>query len=140
MKVHSVVVDTGPLVALLDRREKRHAWSVQHLEILPLPWITCEAVLTEAWHLLRSRPDIQDRLLECVVDGVLKVSFSLPQEVNSVRALREKFRDVPMSLADACLVRLAEIFPKSSVLTLDSDFHIYRKNGVEAIPLIFPRE
>lgn len=88
--------------------------------------------------MLRSRPDVQDRLLECVADGVLKIGFSLPDEVHAVRTLRKKFRDVPMSLADACLVRLAEIFPQSSVLTLDGDFHVYRKNGSDRIPLIFP--
>jgi len=128
------------LVALLDRRERWHPWTTDQLEKLPLPWITCEAVLTESWHLLRARPDVQDRLLEWVVEGILKVVFSLSEEVNAVRVLREKFRDVPMSLADACLVRLAEMFPQSSVLTLDTDFHVYRKNGADPIPLIFPED
>lgn len=138
MKIRSVVVDTGPLVALLDRGERRHRWAVHQLETLPLPWITCEAVLTESWHLLRARPDIQDRLLECMRDGVLKIPFSLSDEVDAVRGLRAKFRDAPMSLADACLVRLAELVPQNSVLTLDTGFQVYRKNGSEPIPLIFP--
>jgi len=138
VKNPSVVVDTGPLVALLDRRERHHAWAVQQLQTLPLPWITCEAVLTESWHLLRARPDIQDRLLEWVADGVLTVSFSLSNELGALRALRRKFRDVPMSLADACLVRLAELLPNSAVLTLDSDFRVYRRNGSEPIPLVCP--
>lgn len=140
MKHPSVVVDTGPLVALLDRRERHHAWVVQQLQTLPLPWITCEAVLTESWHLLRARPDIQDRLLEWVADGVLTVSFSLSGELGALRELRRKFRDVPMSLADACLVRLSELLPKSAVLTLDSDFRVYRRNGSEPIPLVCPND
>lgn len=140
MKNRSVVVDTGPLVALLDRRERRHSWAVRQLQTLPLPWITCEAVLTESWHLLRTRPDIQDRVLECVADGVLTVPFSLPGELGAIRALRGRFRDVPMSLADACLVRLSELFPHTTVLTLDSDFHVYRRNGNEPIPLTYPEE
>lgn len=138
MKHPLVVVDTGPLVALLDRRERHHAWAVQQLQTLPLPWITCEAVLTESWHLLRARPDVQDRLLEWVADGVLTVSFSLSGELGALRELRRKFRDVPMSLADACLVRLSELLPKSAVLTLDSDFRVYRRNGSEPIPLVCP--
>jgi predicted nucleic acid-binding protein len=125
-------------VALLDRDERHHPWAVRRLRTLPLPWVTCEAVLTESWHLLRARPDIQDRVLDCVADGVLTVSFSLHGELNAIRVLRGRFRDVPMSLADACLVRLSELLPHASVLTLDSDFHVYRRNGSEPIPLIHP--
>lgn len=136
--MHSVIVDTGPLVALLDRREKRHAWAAEQLRSLPLPWITCEAVLVEAWHLLRRWPEGQDGLLAWVSDGVLQVPFSLAKEIEGLCALREKFRDVPMSLADACLVRLAECLPQSAVLTLDSDFHVYRRHRNEPIPVIHP--
>lgn len=134
----SVIVDTGPLVALLDRRERWHAWSVNQLQTLPLPWITCEAVLTEAWHLLRAQPDVQDSLLEWISDGVLQVPFPLANEIDGLRALRRKFRDIPMSLADACLVRLAELLPQCVVLTLDSDFRIYRRNRNEPVPVIIP--
>jgi predicted nucleic acid-binding protein len=138
VKIRSVVVDTGPLVALLDRREQHHAWAVHQSRTQPLPWITCEAVLAEAWYLLRARPDIQDHLLEWVADGVLHLPFSLPHEIGALRALRAKFRDVPMSLADACLVRLSELLPNSSILTLDSDFLVYRRNGDDPIPLLHP--
>lgn len=136
--IHSVVVDTGPLVALMDRRERHHHWAVRQLETQPLPWITCEAVLTEALFLLRARADIQDRVLECVADGVLSVPFSLAAELETVRCLRKKFGNVPMSLADGCLVRLSELMPRCSVLTLDADFHIYRRNGDEPVALLHP--
>lgn len=140
MKDRLIVVDTGPLVALLDRREKYHAWAVEQAKTLLLPWVTCEAVLAEAWYLLRARPDIQDRVLEYVAEGVLTIPLSLFCELNAIRNLRDRFRDVPMSLADACLVRLSELHPYSAVLTLDSDFHVYRRNGNEPIPLVYPEE
>ncbi|HUF61180.1 MAG TPA: PIN domain-containing protein [Verrucomicrobiales bacterium] len=136
--MQSIIVDTGPLVALLDRREKRHEWAAEQLRTLPLPWITCEAVLTEAWHLLRRWPDGQDGPLAWVSDGVLQVPFSLAKEIEGLRGLRERFRDMPMSLADACLVRLAEWLPQCTVLTLDSDFHVYRRHPNEPIPVIQP--
>lgn len=140
MKIRSAVVDTGYLVALLDRSERRHAWARKQAEECSIPWITCEAVITEAWFILRALPKAQDQLLEWIEGELLVIPFSLSDEVQSIRALRAKYRDVPMSLADACLVRLAELLPQSAVVTLDADFHIYRKNGSDPIPLIFPED
>lgn len=133
-----VIVDSGPLVAFLDRRESRHAWISEQAKTLPLPWLLCEAVLAESWHLLRSLPRAQDAMLEMVEIGLLKVEFALTGEIGQLRLLREKYRDIPMSLADACLVRMAETFDDHAVCTLDSDFTIYRKHRREPIPLITP--
>ncbi len=70
--------------------------------------------------------------------GVLVVSFALGEEVDTIIRLMKRYANVPMSLADACLVRMTEMHTKSELLTLDSDFKIYRKNGRQVIPTILP--
>jgi len=132
------IIDTGPLVAFLDRREAHHDWITGQARTLTLPWLLCEAVLAESWHLLRRLPVAQDALLEMVENGLLKVDFTLSDDIKAVRLLRQKYRDIPMSLADACLVRMAEKFDDHAICTLDSDFTVYRKHGRQPIPLITP--
>jgi len=133
-----VIVDTGPLVAFLDRREAHHGWMAEQARTLALPWLLCEAVLAESWHLLRRLPAAQDALLEMVENGLLKMEFALSDDIEAVRLLRQKYRDIPMSLADACLVRMAEKFDDHAICTLDSDFTVYRKHGRHPIPLVTP--
>jgi Predicted nucleic acid-binding protein, contains PIN domain len=133
-----VIVDTGPLVAFLDRREAHHDWIAEQAKTLNLPWLLCEAVLAESWHLLRGLPRAQDALLEMVEGDLLKVGFALADEIGPVRLLRQQYRDIPMSFADACLVRMAEKFADHAICTLDSDFTIYRKHRREVILLITP--
>ena len=79
-----------------------------------------------------------DRLTGLVTDGILQLDFYLGPQFEAVLNLMSKYRDTPMSLADACLVRMSEIFPRSRVFTLDSDFLHYRRNGRSVIPLIYP--
>ena len=131
-----VIADTGPLVALLDRREAHHVWIREQSKELNVPWMTCEAVLAEAWYLLRRWPSAQDAMLKMVDDGRIEIGFSLGQQIGAVQALRNAYRDVPMSLADACLVRMAELYDDHSVCTLDTDFRVYRKHGRQLIPVI----
>ena len=132
------IIDTGSLVAVLDRREAHHDWIAEQARTLALPWLLCEAVLAESWHLLRRLPVAQDALLAMVENGLLKVDFALSDDIKAVRLLRQKYRDIPMSLADACLVRMAEKFVDHAICTLDSDFTVYRKHGRQSIPLITP--
>ena len=132
------IIDTGPLVAFLDGDESHHAWARGAFARLAAPIATCEAVLTEALHLLRRTPDAQDKLLEWIDRGTLTVAFELGRECPAVRRLLRKYRDQPMSFADACLVRMAETMPCHVVCTLDRDFRVYRKDGGEEIRLISP--
>jgi predicted nucleic acid-binding protein len=133
-----VILDTGPLVALLDAGDKAHAWTVHQFKQITAPMLTCEPVLAEAMYLLRSLRPAQEKILEWIERGALLCPFVLSAEVPQVSALWKKYADVPMSLADACLVRMAEQFDGRSLCTLDSDFTIYRKHGHEPIPLIMP--
>jgi predicted nucleic acid-binding protein len=135
-----VIVDSGPLVAVVDRQEPRHAWAVARLRELPTPLLVCEPVITEVLYLLRRFPAMQHRVLDHIQADTLRIAFSLATEIEPVRALLQKYADVPMSLADACLVRMSELHRRHSIWTLDADFHIYRRHGREPIPLILPPE
>jgi uncharacterized protein len=132
------IVDAGPLVALLSSRDHYHVWAKSVVaEVIP-PALTCEAALAEAWHLLGRTANGQRALLDLMGSGTIAVEFALMSELESVRRLVLRYRDRPMSLADACLVRLAELFDEATVITLDRDFSIYRKHARQAIPLIAP--
>jgi len=135
-----VIADTGPLVAFLLEPEPRHAWAVEQFKSLPVPFLTCEPVLTEASHLLRHSSHGQQRLFDLMERGLFIVDFRLVAETRTLKKLMSKYADLPMSLADACLVRLAEMHPTAIVLTLDRHFNVYRKHGRQPISLVTPGE
>jgi predicted nucleic acid-binding protein len=126
-------------VALLNRADKQHQWTRTALEEVEPPMATCEAVLSEACFLLQRINGGQDAVLELVARGVVSVAFSLASELLAVRKLMERYASVPMSLADACIVRMSELDPRATVVTLDSDFKIYRRNRRQTIALLQPR-
>ncbi|WP_262966036.1 type II toxin-antitoxin system VapC family toxin [Methylobacter psychrophilus] len=132
-----VIVDTGVLVAILNKNDSYHGWAIQQFANIQPPLLTCEAIISEACFLLR-RYQQSNLLLQWLEKGVLSLPFSLQNEIQPLNILLKKYSDVPMSLADGCLVRLAEVYPQSQILTLDSDFKVYRKNGNQLISLIFP--
>jgi uncharacterized protein len=131
-----VIVDTGPLVALLNRADTHHTWVVQQLRDIQPPMITCEAVLAEATYLTRAVPGARAALIEMLGEDFLSIGMALADHHSAILTMVRRYTDVPMSLADACLVRLAEIYPQSPVLTLDSDFGVYRKNGRQVIEVV----
>lgn len=133
-----IVIDTGPLVALLNRRDQHHAWVRAVLDSVKPPVFTCEAVISEACFLLRRARGGQDAVLALLAEDVLRVDLKLANEVVALRGLMLRFRNVPMSLADACLVRMTELDTRSTVLTLDGDFKVYRRNRRQSIPAITP--
>lgn len=132
------ILDTGPWVAFLNRRDVHHGWARTQMAQLRPPLLTCEAVLSEACFLLRAVPSGPDAALELVARGIVEVSYRVAGEVARLRQLMVRYEDQPMSLADACLVRMAELSPASAVLTTDRHFRVYRKRGRLAIPLIAP--
>ena len=132
------IVDTGPLVAFFDRSEQHHRWVAQRVEELEGPLLVCEPVMTEALHLLRRLSKAQDALFDLLQNGALSLAFRIDEHLTALRGLLEKYRDRPMSLADACIVRMAEIHDRHAVLTLDSDFAIYRKHDQIPLTIIHP--
>jgi uncharacterized protein len=138
MAATNLLCDTGPLVAFLNRGDGHHEWADEQFGRLRGPLLTCEAVLSEAIFLLCEDGLSCDPLFEMGARGKLLVDFCLPEHWADVRRLLRKYADQPMSLADACLVRMSELKRESVVLTLDADFKIYRRHGRDAIPLIAP--
>ena len=134
-----VILDTGPLVALIDKSDRDHAWSIQQWEDIAPPMLTCESVISEACFLLNQIKSSSETVFEMISRKTIEVPFRLEDYSRSIRAMLRKYSDVPMSVADACLVLMTEQIPNSFVLTLDSDFSIYRKHGRQVIPLIVPR-
>jgi predicted nucleic acid-binding protein len=132
----SVIVDTSFLVTLLSRRETNHRWAAQQAQSYPPPWITCEAVLSEAFHLLQA--DGGSALAALLRRGSLAPSFRLGADTETILQLMHKYVDVPMSSADACLVRMTETLPDPILLTTDRDFRIYRRHGRQVIPCKMP--
>lgn len=133
-----ILLDTGPLVAALARDDRAHAWAKEQFETLAGPFLTCEAVITEACHLLRTAERESTAVLRLLESGALRLGMDLAEEASAVRKLLERYRSVPAALAEACLVRMSELYDSCTVLTLDSDFHIYRRHGRRAIPLLHP--
>jgi predicted nucleic acid-binding protein len=136
--VTRIVLDTGPLVALLSARDAHHAWAQETIGQITSPLATCEAVLTEACFLLRHTKRGVDSILALVVRGIIAPNFQLDAKAETVRKLMIKYASVPMSLADACLVRMTELYARTTVLTLDDDFRVYRRNGRQSVPVLMP--
>ena len=134
----SVVVDTGPIVASLDADEANHGWTLARLEELRPPLLTCEAVLTEVAFLLARAGADPSMVVSMVTKGVLTIVNLFDEDADAIGRLLRRYSNVPMSLADACLVRIVERTPNASVFTLDSDFRIYRQRGRRLIPLMIP--
>ena len=133
-----VLVDTGPLVAFFNKRDRFHDWTAAQWNQIAAPMLTCEAVVSETCFLLSGIKGGSDRVMQLVQRKILKISFHLEEHIDPVNKLLIKYQSVPMSLADACLVRMSELHSNSSVFTLDSDFNLYRKNGRQVIPSIMP--
>lgn len=132
----NVLVDTGFLIALFNRRDRHHRWAAaQARESIP-PWQTCDAVLTEAFHLLEERR--RSWLLTLLIRNAVIPAFSLANDRDAILNLMQKYADVPMSLADACLVRMTEILADPLVLTTDKDFRVYRRHSRQVVPCAMP--
>ena len=135
-----VILDTGPLVAYLHSRELHHGWAKEQWNHLAPPLLTCEAALAEAGFIHKRLGGKTEEIVEFVVTGAVQVPFRLEEEAAAVIGLLKRYRNVPMSLADACLVRMAEQHSDNVVFTLDSDFRIYRMHGRQVIPTIMPSQ
>lgn len=135
-----VLLDTGPLVASINRRDRFHEWTRMQFGDITPPLLTCEPVLAESCFLLQAYPGGSAAVLELVHRGILKVAFRLENHIPYIAKLMSKYASIPMSLADACLVRMSELEPQATIMTLDTDFLIYRRHGRQTIPLIAPKE
>ncbi|MDQ2945706.1 MAG: PIN domain-containing protein [Acidobacteriota bacterium] len=138
MKKGPGLLDTGPLVSFLASGLRHHEWTVAQWKHLQPPLLTCEPVVTEAAFLLKREGHETDALFALLERGAIRIALGLQNEQADLRALMHRYRNRPMSLADACLVRLSEIHRDGEVFTLDSGFRIYRRHGNKVIPLLMP--
>ncbi|MCP5110392.1 MAG: pilus assembly protein, partial [bacterium] len=128
------IADTGFIVAFGNRRDRYHSWTLGIASKITEPLLTCEAVLAEAAFHLGSTAYV----LSMVEDGMLRVDFDVPRNLHRLRQLAVIYQDRNPDLADLCLIRMSEIYPRHLVITVDSgDFRVYRRNKREAIPLLF---
>lgn len=137
MRPSGVLIDAGPLVAYLNRRDHYHDWAVDAFDAFSGSVLTCEPVLTEACFLVGRGGLPGAKALDFVARGAIKLGLQIADELGSIRQLMERYANVPMSLADACLVRLAEL-TDLPICTLDGDFYIYRAHGRRTLNLIAP--
>ncbi len=131
----TVLVDAGFLVALLSRRDTNHRWAAAEAARLPPPWSTCEAALSEAFHLLGRGGQSLSALVR---RGAIRCAYCFGDDADAVLRLLHKYSDVPMSFADACLVRMTETLNDPMLLTTDADFRIYRRHGRQTIRCVLP--
>jgi predicted nucleic acid-binding protein len=134
----NVILDTGPLVAFLNRRDRFHNWALEHWDQIQPSMLTCEAVISEACFLLRGTGSGIDSVMQLIQRKIITISFQLDKHIEPVKRLLLKYRTIPISLADACLIRMSELHPDSRIFTLGSDFNLYRKNRRRIIPAIMP--
>jgi uncharacterized protein len=124
--VKPVLLDTGVIVALLDRSEAMHQACAQAIREIKSPLITCEAVIAESCYLLRNLPGAVEAVIDNVTAGIFQIPLQLSREAAGVKQILRKYRDRQIDLADACLIHLAEEFTSADILTLDRDFALYR--------------
>ena len=136
--MNSILMDSGPLVAYLNKADQHHSWAVGQFDALEEPVLTCEPVWTEAMYLITKRGGDSDALWRVLRSRVVEFTFHLKNEYESVAALMRRYTDVPMSLADACMVRMSEIQAECRVFTTDSHFKFYRRFGRQVIPVLSP--
>ncbi|HYR57036.1 MAG TPA: PIN domain-containing protein [Chthoniobacteraceae bacterium] len=128
------IADTGFFVAFLNRTDADHSWALGVASQATEPFLTCESVISEAAFHLRS----VSRVLELLGSGLATLAFNADDHFDRLMQLAKRYADRQPDFADLCLVRMSELFPQHSVITLDSDFRVYRRNKREVIPLIMP--
>jgi uncharacterized protein len=138
--MQAFLTDSGPLVALLNRKDEHHGWACEQFDHVPCPVWTCEGVIAEASYLLQADGLPPWGILEMVEREILGIRFDLESNLDRVLSLMKKYSDTPMDFVDACLVSMTESKRDCRLITVDSDFRIYRRFERQAIPLIIPEK
>ena len=133
-----IILDTGPIVAFLNKRDRYFAWANEVFKLLKPPVYTCDSVISEACFLLRNLEGGSIAVVELLERNLVVVDFDLTSEIQAVKKLMSKYANVPMSLADACLIRMTEIEKGSQIITLDRDFNVYRRFDRQQVPVLMP--
>jgi predicted nucleic acid-binding protein len=129
------IADTGLIVAFGNRSDSHHLWAVEFAKTITEPLLTCEAVMAEAAFHLGSSAYV----LSLVQDEMLRIAFDCARNLDQLSNLARRYEDRKPDLADLCLVRMSELYPRHAIITVDeNDFRVYRRNKREVIPTICP--
>lgn len=129
------IADTGFIVAFGNKGDHHHEWALDIAEMLTEPLLTCEAVLAEsAFHLGSS-----SYVLSLVEEEMIRLAFDVPRNLEQLLELARRYEDRKPDLADLCVIRMSEMYPRHIVITVDeSDFRVFRRNKRETIPILCP--
>jgi predicted nucleic acid-binding protein len=136
--MQAFLTDSGPLVAFLNRLDEHHRWAREQFDHVPCPLWTCEGAIAEASHLLRTDGLPPWGVLELLEREIIAVRFDLESNLDRALSLMKKYADTPMDFVDACLVTMTEAKRDCQLITIDSDFRVYRRFERQTIPLIMP--
>jgi uncharacterized protein len=136
----TVLIDSGPIVAALRKRDQHHDWARAQFEATTESFLTCEGVISESLFLLERAPGGKTSLCSLLERAIIVSDFSFHHQLSETLRLIRRYQDTPMSFADACLVRMAELRDEVTIFTTDSDFQIYRKSSRKVIPLLIPEQ
>jgi predicted nucleic acid-binding protein len=136
----TVLIDSGPIVAALRKRDQHHDWARAQFEATTESFLTCEGVISESLFLLERAPGGKTSLCSLFERAIIVSDFSFHHQLSETLRLIRRYQDTPMSFADACLVRMAELRDEVTIFTTDSDFQIYRKSSRKVIPLLIPEQ
>jgi uncharacterized protein len=129
------IADTGFIVAFAHKNDRHHAWATDLAEQISPPLLTCEAVLAEAAFHLNS----SSLVVWLIRDGLLRIAFDISRHLEVLAELADRYEDRNPDLADLCLIRMSEMYPRHPVITIDvADFRVYRRNKREVIPTLCP--
>ena len=132
------MLDTGVIVALLDRSERQHSACVDAVQAISVPLVTCEAVIAESCYLLRGMAGAAEAVLENLVTGTFQIPFQLSASAPQIQRILRKYQDREIDLADACLIHLANELHTPDILTLDRDFEVYRWGAKKTFRTLIP--
>jgi uncharacterized protein len=132
----SILIDTGPMLAMINRRDRWHKRCSAILPHLPLPFLTSEAVLTELLYMVRADPGTTRSAWNFVNSGAVTLGVIGDQDLPALATLMKQYADVPMDFADATLVYLAQRERLNTIFTINSDFLVYRITGRQRFRII----
>lgn len=136
----STIIDTGPLAALIDKRDAWHQWTVNRVKEIRPPLITCEAILSECCFVLMRSGIELTHLFNFIAKGDLQVKSPFIHVSDQERVIKiiDNYQSLPASFADACLVHMYETIRMAKVFTLDDHFTVYRTSAGNPLSLIIP--
>ncbi|MBR0574246.1 MULTISPECIES: type II toxin-antitoxin system VapC family toxin [Pasteurellaceae] len=134
--MQQILIDSGPLIALFDASDRYHNKTIEFIQNNKSTLITTLASITEVLHLLDFNRNAQLDFLEWISREGIQIADIQQTDFVRIKALTDKYLDLPMDFADSCLVLLAEKMGIKTIATIDRDFTIYRINGKQAFETI----